>query len=675
VAEYVSSEQDSIDMNSNLMRLQVHSSGLKFAISASASLLASVLISACGGGSPNATLTPSSAGGQVSNNSINEATTLSTGKSSGIATTEEANAFVAAAATVPAMSEKEAYDIALKLWRNDDVAQHPKGSCSGCHGADFFDLTRAGATDTDLLRRAQVDGATPLQAKALVQAINQQRRQLKIPATNARTFRPFQPGGEVLLPNLTDAPHIIQVKRDVAFAKSLQPLLPTLMGPRISSIEMAKTAKNELLDLINGTNVVGANPKLLNLRKLQNGIVYPRWSADFHHKGDEGTFNDWVADIAHDAKPETKAQWHAVQDAYLTDGSNINFWKMYSAASNILQVPLLGNCIITGSISQLTCNSVKTFNRDKFLSALIGQHMMKLELTGSVDTFLKGGIGFSYLDTDPAFSFMNTRGNLKMLPANPWEIGDQGRVMLENVATVGSFKENLAKVGFPEFAQNSIDPLKAATQEERDLRLAWFWLGMSFDSSFDRISKSNATRVGEYMVATLVEERMVNHMMFSTLTRLVSKGFMQDANVVHLNNATKVTNLTPKYIMEYGYAWGYNRTVADNLWNEDKNTKFPQALKDESSALFGALTGNGFRMSMYLQMEAVSNGSLSAAEITNLTGWLDNSVNIYANNAIKLGAFDAMNKHFVRYHQSDLAADQALMSTLKTQLGITTSWW
>jgi hypothetical protein len=637
----------------------------KLVICSLAGVLVSALVPGCGGSPSNPPATQS----------INEPTALSTGKSSGIATQEETKAFTAAAATVPAMSEKEAYDIALKLWRNDDLNQHPKGSCSGCHGADFFDLTRAGATDTDLLRRAQVDGATPLQAKALVQAINNQRAQLKIPSTNARTFRPFQPGGEVLLPTLTDAPHIIQVKRDIAFAKSLQPLLPTLMGTRIASLDSAKRAKNEFLDLINGTNAMGANPKLLNLRKLQNGILYPRWSADFHHRSDEGTFNDWVADIAHDAMPETKAQWHALQDAYLADGSNVNFWKMYSAASSMLQVPLLGTCTIAGLISQSTCNAAKSFNRDKFLSALIGQHMMKLELTGNLDSFLRGGVAFSYLDSDPAFSFMNSRPNLKQLPANLWEIGDQGRVLLESASTAGSFKENLAKVGFPEFAQNSIDPVKTATQEERDLRLAWFWIGMTFDSSFDRIGKSNATRVGEYMVGTLVEERMVNHMMFSALTRLVSKGFMQDANVTQLNRATRVSNLTPKFMMEYGYAWGYNRTVADNLWNEDKFTKFPQALKDESNALFGTLTGNGFRMSMYLQMDAIDSGLLSDADKASLKGWLDNSINIYANNAIRLGAFDAMNKHFVRYHANDLVADQALMSSLKSQVGITTSWW
>ncbi|MFM2399403.1 MAG: hypothetical protein RL341_1560, partial [Pseudomonadota bacterium] len=49
---------------------------------------------------------------------------------------------------------------ALTLWRNDDLAKHPKGSCAGCHGADFFDLARIGSTSEDLARRAKIDGAS-----------------------------------------------------------------------------------------------------------------------------------------------------------------------------------------------------------------------------------------------------------------------------------------------------------------------------------------------------------------------------------------------------------------------------------------------------------------------------------------------------------------------------------
>jgi hypothetical protein len=227
------------------------------------------------------------------------------------------------------LSNAEAQKLALSLWRDDDLTRHPKGSCAGCHGADFFDLARIGSTDTDLERRAIIDGASKLEAKALVQAIRQMRLEKNLPTENARAFRPFQPGGTQLLPDLSDAPHIAAIKRDIAFSKQLEPLLPTLMGAPIDSLTKAKQARDELLDLINGTNTAGTNPKRLNLRQLQTGVLYPRWSADLHHGAVEGTFNDWIADIAHDAKPERKAEWHALQDAYLNDPSSENFWRMY----------------------------------------------------------------------------------------------------------------------------------------------------------------------------------------------------------------------------------------------------------------------------------------------------------------------------------------------------------
>jgi hypothetical protein len=636
-----------------------------------------LLLSACGGGNTpsNSTNTNSNSTQTLSTGSvINETTSLANGKQSGIATLAETQAFAQAVATVPTMSEKEALDIALKLWRNDDLTQHPKGSCAGCHGADFFDLSRIGTTEADVLRRAQVDGATPAQAKALAQAIKGQRAQMQIPATDARIFRPFQPGGSVLLPNLADVRHIIQVKRDIAFAQQLETLLPTLMGPRIASLADAKKAKNEMLDLLSGTNAAGANPTLLNLRKLPTGIQYPLWSADAHHGAAEGTFNDWVADISHDARADTKAQWHALQDAYLADPSNLNFWKMYNGVKSLTQMPTLGTCNTAGLATISSCSNVQPFIIHKFLSSIMGQHMLRLEMAGKLDTFFKGPVALSYLDTDPTLTFMNTRGKLVYLPSNLWEIGDGGRTMLAETAATGSFKANLKDLGFPEFAQNSIDASRSTTQEERDLRLAWFWIGMSKDSSFARINGSNATRVGEYMVGTLVEDRMFNHMAFSTLARLVTKGFVQEANVTQPNNSKVVVNTAPKYIMEYGYAWGYGRTVSDNLWNEDKNTKFPTDLKAQADDLFGRLTGNGFRMSLYLQLEALDNNQLSNNEITSLKSWLDDSINQW-NGSLRRGAMLALQQHFVRYHSDSQASDQALMERLRTRLGITTTFW
>ncbi len=582
------------------------------------------------------------------------------------------------------LSDAQAKDMALSLWRNDDLSIHPKGSCAGCHGADFFDLARIGTTDSDILRRATADGASNEQAQALAQAVKALRGEMKLPAQNARAFRPLQPGGSVLLPDLTDAPHVVAVKRDIAFANQLKTLLPTLMTGRIDSLAKAKQARAELLDLAQGTSLQGKNPSNLNLRSLPTGMLYPLWSADLHHGMQEGTFNDWTADIAHDPKPERKAEWLALQSKYLADPSNQNFWRMYHSARDMTRLPLLGSCSSNG----LACGITDDFNKHKFLSAMMGQHLMRLQHIGKLDSFAKGAVAFAYLDTDPAYSYMKANNNaLHYLPAPLWEVGDNGRVLLDSESKPGSFKQNLANLGYPVFAQNSIDPNRSATEEENALRLAWFWIGFTFDPSMSRISGSNATRVGEYMVGSLIENRYFNHNALITLMRLVTKGSLPEANVQRQNSTTTLAQLTPKYLMEYGYAWAYNRTVLTSpaslqpqttLWNENRNLSIPAALKAESEALFAALAGNGFRMSIYLQMEqldATGANALTSAELGNLRdSWLNDSINASNGNTIK-GGLNAMYRHFAAHHPSTLTADEALIVALMTKLGLSTKTW
>ncbi len=562
----------------------------------------------------------------------------------------------------------EAHRIALQLWRDDDLTRHPKGSCAGCHGADFFDLARIGSTDTDLKRRAVIDGASATEANALVQAISQLRTQYNMPSTKAREFRPFQPSGSQILPDLSDVPHIASAKRDVAFAKSLEPLLPTLYGTPISTLEQAKKARDELLDLVKGSNLAGANPNALNLRNLQTGILYPLWSADLHHGTNEGTFNDWIADIAHDPKPERKLEWYALQDEYLENPNNQTFWKMYVAAKSMTRVPLLGTCTADGINPHLACGAMDDFNRHKFLSALLGQHMMRLQTLGRLKEFFSDGIAFKYLETDPNFAFSQARGDVEFLPANPWEIGDMGRTMLESTGAVGSFRENLRKLGYPEFALNSIDAARAAGTEEQALRLTWFWIGFTFDPSFARISGSNATKVAEYMVASLIEERMFNHNAFMTLIRLVSKGTLPEANVKALTRPTRVEYQTPKFMMHYSYFIGYGRGVLDKEWNEDKNIKFPSDLKTESTNLFARLVGNGFRMSAFLQIEALENNVFTPTELTFLRGFLSDSI---VNGATRYGTIRTIQEHFTAHHPNTLSPDTALLELLKTKSGAT----
>jgi hypothetical protein len=183
-----------------------------------------------------------------------------------------------------------------------------------------------------------------------------------------------------------------------------------------------------------------------------------------------------------------------------------------------------------------------------------------------------------------------------------------------------------------------------------------------------RISGSNATKVGEYMVGSLIDERMFNHNALMTLTRLVAKGNLPEANVKALTKPNRVEYQTPKYIMHYSYFIGYNREVIDKEWNESKTLKIPQDLKDESSSLFARLVGNGFRMSAYLQLEALEQGQLSSSEKDFVREIFSDSL---LNNAVRYGSLRTIQNHFNVYHPASGAADTALLEALKTKFGAT----
>jgi hypothetical protein len=539
------------------------------------------------------------------------------------------------------------------LWRDDDLNRHPKGSCAGCHGADFFDLARIGSTDTDMLRRAKIDGATEPQAQALVAAVKEARLAFNMPQTNAREFRPFQPGGSVLLPDNTDAPHVRAVMRDIAFGNQLRPLLPTLFGNRIDSLSAARQARDEMLDLANGTNTAGANPKLLNLRSLPTGIQYPLWSADLHHGAGEGSINDWIADVAHDPKPERKSEWHALQNAYLADPSTENFWRMYNAVEPLTQTQLLGAC----SLLSNSCYGAKQLTLRKFRASLIGQHLMRQQLAGRAD-FLSGALAFSYLDTDPRFAFMLANPDPEYLPSDMWHVGDDTRTMLDDSEATGSLRDTLGKLGFPAFVQDSIDPLRSEAVEQHAVRLAWFWIGFTFDPSFKRIFRSNSTLSAEYLIGSLLEDRMFAHDSFMAHMRLAVKGTLPQANKKS-DGKNKLYALPTYYLMDYSYFWGYNRTVLK--WNESAKNKitFDQSLKDQAAEQWARLTGNGFRMSIWLQMEALDQEPLKS-----------DAKQRAAVQAIATGGVGPMRAHFDAYHAATRAADEALLQALADKAGV-----
>ncbi|GAB5457028.1 MAG: hypothetical protein Hens3KO_00580 [Henriciella sp.] len=509
------------------------------------------------------------------------------------------------------LTDTEATEIAMKLWRNNDASKHPKGSCAGCHGADFFDLARIGTTSEDVIRRAKIDGATEAEADALAQAVEFLRADMNMPQTNARTFRPFQPGGERILGELPDHRRIASIKRDIAFGEQLESLLPTLFGPPINTLELAKKARDEYLDIINGTNLAGANPQEMSLRKLPTGISYPQWSADLHHGVEEGTLNDWIADVAHEPTAENREEWLNVQQAYLDNPSSYNFWKMWLASSSLTTQNPIETCKLTDANSERRCASSKDFSRHKFRAALIGQHLMRTELLSYDSGFVRDAVGFAYVGSDPEFKFMLDRNDGAFVPADMWLIADVGKVMLGGSLETGTLLENLDNSGFPEFVENSIDPQRASGLEEHDLRLSWFWVGFTFDPTFQRTHKSNSTKTAEYMTETLLKENLHMHNTFMNHARLVAKGHLQDGNVRQPNRQLELEALPPVFDMNYSYFIAYNRHLV--RWNEDLRTgpEIPQDLKDQQQTMWTKFTGNGYRMSLHLYLEEMKAGNIT----------------------------------------------------------------
>ncbi|MEM8617651.1 MAG: hypothetical protein AAGF20_12050 [Pseudomonadota bacterium] len=536
--------------------------------------------------------------------------------------------------------------IAMDLWHNANPDKHPKGSCAGCHGADFYDLARIGSSEVDIARRAIIDGASEREADALVQAIFTYRRDYNMPPEDARKFRPFQPGGRVLLPELQDPPHLAAVKRDIAFGQQLERLLPTLFGAPIASTAEAEQARREMLDLAEGTNLGGHNPQRVQLRDLPTGIVYPLWSADKHHGGGEATVNDWVADVAHIAKPEYERDWMDVQLRYLDNPNRENFWRMYHAASTMVEPLGLGACSAEGINPHLSCGAVDDFALNKFKSALLGQHMLRTGDLLQDQGFAEGALAFSYLDDAPELRFMLDRKDPHFLPGNKWEIADRARVMLEKSNREGSLSEELSMLGFPGFVVDSVNGQATSGDEQQALRLAWFWIGFTFDPSFARVHASNSTKSGEYMIESLLRENMFLHNSFASHMRIVVKGTLQDANMKRVSRQTDLEAVPPTMKLNYSYFVGYNRTVL--RWKEDKKAGklISSELKAEQEALWHRFTANGFRMGLVLLRDELQAG----AEPSDVPA-------------------DPIKVHFDTYQPEHQSADYDLMNTVKALIG------
>ena len=517
---------------------------------------------------------------------------------------------------------KLVYASALEMWRRPI----PKGSCAGCHGADFFDLARIGSSDDTIRRRAIGDTATPQEADTLVAAVKLMREGMKLPQENPLEFRPLQPGGKPL-------PGATGIERDIAFGKQLSSVTPTLMGPRVATLEAAQQSCSEL----NG----------INLRQLPTGIIYPLWSSDFFHGKAFGTMNDWVTDAPREPKTAGRAEWLALQNAYLENPTGENFWRMFAKVDALTEA-------LPG-----TGWGATNFTKEKFKSALLGQHLMREQLKPSSD-FARGSLAFSYLERPEwkaiiPFTEIIPGGSL-------WEVGDQGRTVLgrnkdaNNADIPNNVHARLSATGneFPQFVLPSVPADMNGDEHEEQVRLAWFWIGFTFNPSLNRISGSNSTKVGEYMVGTLIDHYMHMHNTFFTQARLCARGLLPEANY----------KSGPSFRPDYSYFAGYNREIA--TWNEPRGQPLPKAQKLEQQALWHQFTANAFRASLILYKDTLDR--MDAPALAKEIEWAYPPAK-NGNPPVVRVPFGPMARHFACYQPQHAAADTALINAVETKLG------
>jgi hypothetical protein len=371
--------------------------------------------------------------------------------------------------------------------------------------------------------------------------------------------------------------------------------------------------------------------------------------------------NDWVADIPREPTGPNRVAWLALQSAYLENPSDENFWKMYAKIDTFTEtLPGVGA-------------GAKEFTLEKFKSALLGQHMMRAELKPGFDPnngFAKGPIAFSYLDS-PAWKKIIAFDEYYPGGSALWEVGDLGRTVLGlNQDAAGTpLKTALSRLSdpkntFPKFTFESVPAAMDGKIHEEQVRLAWFWIGFTFNPSLQRVGGSNSTKVGEYMIGSLTEQYMYMHNTFSTQARLCAKGFLPDANY----------KSSPSFQPEYGYFTGYGREIL--AWAQKGQAAVPAAQKLEQQNLWHTFTANAFRTSLILYADALSK--MDAPRLIKEKSWALGEDGLVGYNTVTKRnddrlALPVFANHFACYQPQFASEDTKLINDLESKLGIPAS--
>jgi hypothetical protein len=345
-------------------------------------------------------------------------------------------------AVEPTTKKDDVLKEGLKLWRKSGAINNG-AACATCHSPDGIELAEYGFDDANIKRRAEPH-LGEADAGKLVDYIHALRQKLGVTKLrDPNQDRPLQPGGEVL-------PGKSAAERDLAFGQELQPLLPTLFGPRIETIEQAQKAEQEVLKL---------DPVNLKI-----GIPLNRLSEDYFHGTEHSSIAQWLPEVPPAIPAENLDKWYAAEDAYLANPTP-------QALANLIQL----HRQYFSTARSLGLAAMSAF---KFRALLVLQDRMRRQREG-----------------EPVAESQDVLATNTFNAV--WEVGETAR----------DFKgKGLMLMGMQPDEQ--LKKLIGPPLEEQlgAMRAGWFWAGWLSDQGLFRTSIDIKTRLGMWFSQSMSQD-------------------------------------------------------------------------------------------------------------------------------------------------------------------------
>ena len=455
----------------------------------------------------------------------------------------------------PDVSEAELDQIiaeGVEAFRKPGAIQNG-AACANCHAPDGLDLAYFNFDDNTIKRRAEPHVSqysfqlSASDFKKIQKLIDALRIKYNISPRDHMEFRPLQPGGEVL-------PGITAAERDLAFGRQLVNRGFPFATESVLSLEDAERHRQAWLEV--------------NPRTLKIGIPFNRWSEDPHHGEAHATMADWLPDLPRLPREDRPGGWYALQDAYLGNPTDENFWEMFDNERRLTR------SIFDGSSER--------FFHKKYRSVLMAQHMFRKELMEQ-DEF----------PDRPTLAWYPTREEDIDNPI--WDIG-----LIAHGLRGGA--DGQTEFEMPPDVLLRSRPSGSIKDQMNTIRVPWFYAGWLFDQGLQHSGGGDATTQARYFTLHMhIDDGYPIHNAFAITRKLIVENFDSEVHDTE-------TPLNANY---------------ENF----SNRAFREEPEDsQGKEIYRLLTENSFRMmTLFLQREIAENGvpTETEEEEERVSNWLD----------------------------------------------------